>query len=237
MTAGTGAGRAIAILGMHRSGTSALAGTLKEAGVYLGRVLDHGFARNPKGLQEPPALLYMHENLLQANGGSWHEPPATVAWQPLHRAVRDLFIESRAGVPVWAFKDPRTLLTLDGWLEVLPGLECVGTFRHPAEVAASIHQRNGFPLDKCFGLWEIYNRKLLAWHARLNVPLVEFVADAAQMDRSLHAVTARLQLADPVDRRFYEAGLRHFEQPAIEVPASALDLLAALRERVLPHAD
>jgi hypothetical protein len=239
VTVGTaiGASRAIAILGMHRSGTSALAGTLKEAGLFLGRVMDAGFALNPKGLQEPPAILYMQENLVLANGGSWHEPPATVTWQPLHRAVRDLFIESRTGIPVWGFKDPRTLLTLDGWLDVLPCLECVGIFRHPAEVAASLHQRNGFPIGKGCGLWEIYNRKLLAWHERLQFPIIEFVADEVRMEQSLRAVVAHLRLARPAALNFFEARHRHFEQSEIEVPASAQHLLAALRERALLHAD
>jgi hypothetical protein len=232
-----GDSRAIAILGMHRSGTSALTGTLKEAGVYLGSVKDAGFALNPKGLQEPPAVLFMQENLLVANDGSWHEPPATIAWQPLHRAVRDLFIESRTGIPVWGFKDPRTLLTLDAWLDVLPDLECAGIFRHPAEVAASIHQRNGFPLDKCFGLWEIYNRKLLTWQEQLQFPVIEFVADTARMKQSLRAVVTRLRLDESAMLAFFESRHRHFEQPEIEVPASAQRLLADLRERALPHAD
>lgn len=239
MTAGTalGASRAIAILGMHRSGTSALAGTLKEAGLFLGRVKDAGIARNPKGLQEPPAILYMQENLLLANHGSWHEPPATVTWQPLHRAVRDLFIESRTGIPVWGFKDPRTLLTLDGWLDVLPSLECVGIFRHPAEVAASVHHRNGFPIDKCFALWELYNHKLLAWQELRRFPIIEFVADGVRMEHSLRAVVAHLRLSRPAALDFFEARHRHFEQPEIETPASAQYLLAALRDRALLYAD
>lgn len=115
--------RCIAILGAHRSGTSALAGSLKRAGLYLGGVLDSGFELNPTGLQEPPAVLFMQEHLLEVNGGSWHEPPSDVVWGRLHRAVRDLFIESRFGQSVWGFKDPRTLLTLDGWYEALPEMQ------------------------------------------------------------------------------------------------------------------
>ena len=226
---------AIAILGMHRSGTSALAGTLKESGVYLGRVLDTGIALNPKGLQEPAAVLYMHENLLEANGGRWHEPPDKVVWQPLHRAVRDLFIESRMDVPLWGFKDPRTLLVLDGWLQVLPGLQCVGTFRHPAEVAASIHQRNGFSLEKCFGLWETYNRQLLAWQQRLQFPVIEFVADPQVMDRAYRGAVARLGLADRQSSDFFEASHRHHDVSAAQAPQSSLQLLDALRSVAVVH--
>ncbi len=225
--------RAIAILGMHRSGTSALTGSLLQAGVYLGRVLDGGFALNPKGLQEPAAVLYMHENLLQANGGSWHEPPDAIEWQPLHKAVRDLFIESRQGRPLWAFKDPRTLLVLDGWRTVLPSLECVGIFRHPLEVARSLHDRNRFPIEKGLALWTRYNRELLAAHERASFPLVEFVADAATMADAIGRVLARVGLSPARPPDFLDTSLRRFEAAAAPepLPADTGALFERLRER------
>lgn len=231
--AGAQAPRAIAILGMHRSGTSALAGSLRQAGVYLGQVLDNGFALNPKGLQEPAAVLYMHENLLQANGGSWNEPPAHVEWKPLHRAVRDLFIESRQGQRLWGFKDPRTLLVVDGWLEALPELEFAGIFRHPAEVASSIHSRNGFAMEKCFAIWTRYNRELLALHERRPFPLVEFVADPAAMEHAIGRMLAALRLAPPSAPDFIDTALRRFDAStsAAELPADAADVFRRLRER------
>lgn len=225
--------RALAILGMHRSGTSALAGALRQAGVYLGRVLDGGFALNPKGLQEPAAVLYMHENLLQANGGSWHEPPATIEWKPMHLAVRDLFIESREGRPLWGFKDPRTLLVVDGWRQVLPALEFAGIFRHPFEVASSLQSRNGFPLEKGFAIWTRYNAELLKLHEAVAFPLVEFVADGAAMREALEHVLARLRLAPEVAPDFIDTGLRRFEAAAVDMPLppQTAAVFARLRER------
>jgi hypothetical protein len=58
------------VLGMHRSGTSVLMGTLRDAGVHIGQVLGDSIDGNRKGLQEAPAVLYMHENLLEASGFS-----------------------------------------------------------------------------------------------------------------------------------------------------------------------
>lgn len=95
-----------AVLGMSRSGTSALAGSPKEAGLHLGPVLDEPIPTNQKSLQKSGALLDVHEDLLRKNGGSWCSPPRRVCWQPLHRAVRYLFIESRAAHPAWGFKHP-----------------------------------------------------------------------------------------------------------------------------------
>jgi hypothetical protein len=171
----------VLILGMHRSGTSMLAGTLRQAGLDLGRVYDTPFALNPTGLQEPEALIHMHENLLEANGGAWHDPPERVVWGKLHRAVRDLFIESRAGRPLWGFKDPRTLLTLSFWLDGLDTEEVayIGTFRHPLAVALSLAARNPRnQIAHSIALWCHYNTQMLKAHARRPFPMLDFDLDA-----------------------------------------------------------
>ena len=216
---------------MHRSGTSALAGTLRAHGVYFGQVLDQGIQFNPKGLQEAPSILYMQEDLLTKSGGAWHSPPDAVEWQPMHKAVRDLFIESRAGQSIWAFKDPRTLLTLDGWFDVLPQLECVGIFRHPAEVAMSIHKRNQFPLEKCQDIWCAYNQKLLDYHRQHAFPLIEFVGDETAMVTSFSRMIEALKLAhNAPDQAFFEAGMKHQDRPDVSLSPRATDIYAALQE-------
>ena len=230
-------GRCLVVLGMHRSGTSVLMGTLRDAGVHIGQVLAQGIEGNRKGLQEAPAVLYMHEHLLESNGGSWREPPETVAWGELHRSVRDLFVESRAQQPLWGFKDPRTLLSLEGWLEVLPHLEPVGIFRHPLPVARSLQRRNGFPLEQGLAIWAAYNRRLLAWQRRLSFPLIEFDADPERVRQGLDAVLQSLALP----RRSPEAGGSFFDPELRGTPAGAPPLpdelealLEALRERAAP---
>lgn len=183
------------VLGMHRSGTSALTGVLRQSGLYLGAALDAPIARNPTGLQEPAAVLHMHEDLLNANGGCWHAPPDQVTWDKLHCAVRDLFIESRQGTGLWGFKDPRTLLVIDGWIEVLPHWSAVGIFRAPQAVARSLMARNGLEEEACYRLWEAYNTRLLQLHRLYNIPLVEFRSDTettrADMLRVVEALGLR----------------------------------------------
>lgn len=226
--------RGIAVLGMHRSGTSTLAGTLRSAGVHFGDVLDYEFPSNPKGLQEAPSLLFMHEDLLVKNGGCWHEPPREMRWDRLHKEVRNLFIESRQPQDIWAFKDPRTLLVFDGWLEVLPDLGRAGIFRHPAEVATSIHNRNKFDLGKCFDIWTAYNTQLLELLKDNPFPVVEFVSDAAQMEESFDQLLKDLGFQPPDNiPPFYESGLKHIETPDIAVPSEVAHLYAELKERAI----
>lgn len=232
------AGRCVLVLGMHRSGTSMLAGTLAAGGVHLGRVLETPFALNPTGLREPEALIHMHEDLLRANGGAWDAPPAQVDWSKLHLAVRDLFIEARARAGLWGFKDPRTLLVAEGWIAALADWTAVGIFRHPAAVAASLAHRNGFAPDKGLALWAAYNRRLLALQHAHGFPLLEFRADGCGMRADLAAALGRLGGDRAAAGQVLDAALpRHGAAGAdAALPPEIAALLAQLRAAARPGA-
>lgn len=225
--------QAVVILGMHRSGTSALSGSLRDAGLYLGEVLDKGFSSNPKGLQEPPSVLYMHEDLLRSNGGSWDNPPPRPVWGKLHESVRDLFIESRQNKSLWGFKDPRTLFTLHGWIEASPELKAVGIFRHPSAVARSLQKRNGFSIAKGLYIWTAYNEKLLQWGEVMDLPIIEFSPVADIMGPRLDAIIKTLGLNEP-NTSFYESGIPTSDgENALELPKETRDIYQALQARTL----
>src|SRR3989442_910928 len=61
-------GRIIAVLGMHRSGTSCLVGLLEQAGGFPGGVSRKNPA-NVKGNGEKPRITAVHHELLKVNGG------------------------------------------------------------------------------------------------------------------------------------------------------------------------
>lgn len=216
---------------MHRSGTSCLAGCLQEAGLALGEVKERS-RWNPKGNRESVRIRELHEDLLRSSGGSWWEPPQAVRWSDAHRAERDAIIESFGAAPAWGFKDPRTLLVLDGWIEALPDLQPVGTFRHPLAVAASLRARA--ELDQVadpLALWADYNRRLLVWHERRPFPVVSFDADPADYARAVSAVATGLGLTPPATGpSFFEDELRA-ATPATDDGLS--DEAAALHRRLL----
>ena len=201
------ASRTIAVLGMHRSGTSCLVGLLEQAGVFLGDVSRKN-PSNAKGNRENPRIMALHEDLLKVNGGTWDAPPQAVSWPRDLKARRDEIIASYRDSALWGFKDPRTLLTLEGWLEVLPGLEFVGIFRHPLAVAESLHRRNGFAIEKGLGLWSTYNDRLLRYRERYGFPIVCFDVDG--LTEQVQRLAKSLGLppsAGPLD--FFETELRH----------------------------
>jgi hypothetical protein len=231
-----GSGRALTVLGMHRSGTSMLIGTLEEAGVYLGEVLGDSFEYNRKGLLEPAAVLHMQEDLLNVNGGSWRSPPARIEWKTLHFAVRDLFVESRARHPVWAFKDPRTLFTVEGWESALPSLEKIGIFRHPLEVADSLLHRNNLSTQQGLEIWKKYNQRLLMLHARAPFPVVEFRQSADESRQSLSRLLETLRLPrrlQPSELTFFEEGIRQHAATDIDLPAEVEDIYRRLQDIAL----
>jgi hypothetical protein len=216
------------VLGMHRSGTSCLAGTLEEAGVHMGEVARAGFA-NARGDREDPAVLGLHKDLLRESGGTWHSPPRRVRWHERHRERRDEIIREREGRPSWGFKDPRTLLALEGWLEALPDLRLVGVLRHPAAVARSLERRDGFSLRKGLRLWTLYNERLLHHARERRFPVISFDLEPDPFREQLSRLLAAIELPRVDGLRFFDPGLRHEEGAGLSVPRSAATLHADLQ--------
>ncbi|WP_374601289.1 hypothetical protein [Arenimonas sp.] len=154
--------RAVIVLGMHRAGTSALAGALAALGLPLGRRLVPAEADNPAGYFENADAVQVQERLLLALGRGWDDlRPLPEGWldsEPARAAEDELAAWIAAdfdGQALWAFKDPRTCRLLPLWRRLLArqGIEpaFVLSLRAPDEVARSLQARDGLP----------------AWYARL----------------------------------------------------------------------
>ena len=64
---------AILVLGMHRSGTSALTGTLILLGARQPATLMEPLEANPRGYWESRPFCDFHDHLLQAGGTCWDQ--------------------------------------------------------------------------------------------------------------------------------------------------------------------
>jgi len=227
-------GHAVAILGMHRSGTSSLAGCMEEAGVFLGEVAASN-RNNPKGNRENRKIISLHKDLLKSNGGSWDDPPATVVWQKKHQKIRNKIISEFTHHPVWGFKDPRALLALDGWLDALPNLKCVGIFRSPMLVAQSLQRRNNFSLEKGLQLWLSYNRQLIRYHDELGFPIISFDEEADQYVEKVRKLASSMNIGLEASRiSFFSPELRHIEiEGDDQLPEECEKVYADLRSRAM----
>lgn len=221
----------IAVLGMHRSGTSFLTGTLQQAGLFLGK--HHQWNPfNLKGNRENPDIQVFHDWLLEQNGGAWDNPPANVVWsEEATQRAKDI-IREYDGIPTWGFKDPRTLLAFDGWKRLLPDLRLIGIVRHPAAVAASLHARNeAMSYDQGIELWLRYNQQLLAIAEKHSFPMLSFDWDEKLLHDILVAILPDLALGHlPDGDRFYSDELRHnsAESLGVELTAEVLALYETL---------
>ena len=154
------------ILGMHRSGTSALAGLLSEMGLGAPRDLMPATQDNPKGYYESTGIMQANDQLLASLKTNWTlEVPLPQGWPDSEAASswRDsllLRIEnsfSEADLPV--IKDPRFCVLVDGlecWLkDYTVEIKFILLIRDPKEVVASLLARPNDPIKRraAFKLW------------------------------------------------------------------------------------
>jgi hypothetical protein len=217
---------------MHRSGTSCLAGCLQAAGLHLGGVNTQA-PYNAKGNREFIEVMRLNDRVLAANGGSWRDPPDLVEWTDDLRRDCEALVATLAGSTPWGFKDPRTILTLGGWLDVVGDADLVASVRHPTAVAHSLHRRDpSLTVDEGLRLWRIYNERLLEWAARGRVWLISYDAAADAYGRKVTGLAETLGLREPVAAAwFFDGMLRHdFPLGGTDLPADVTVLYGRLQE-------
>ncbi len=132
------------IAGMHRSGTSLVAGWMHNSGVFLGNSLLESASSNPKGHFEDEEVLEFHSRILEKEG--FHRSGLTITKSDfqLDGEARDWiksFSDERKALSVWAWKEPRSTLFLESWKEIIPELKVIGIYRKPELVVESLYKR------------------------------------------------------------------------------------------------
>lgn len=174
----------IVILGMHRSGTSAVAQLVCEGGASFGDHLISGADDNVQGFFEDKRLVEINEQCLGHHGMSWDVVSfRSLDFLPDHFAAQRLVSELSNRSPVWAIKDPRLCLTLPLWLPLIDQVasaQFVLVIRHPLAVARSLLKRNEFSLVHGVCLWVVYVARVLeslASRAMLVIDYDEMIRD------------------------------------------------------------
>ena len=166
-----GGGGCLYVIGMHRSGTSAVTGLLIELGLEGPSTEDvpRVTGWNARSNFESARLIHFNDQLLADHGGSWGAPrPLEPGWETdaavADRAARAARVLGNVfpGAPfVW--KDPRNCLLLPFWRTVIPApTAAVFVYRSPLEVAGSMAARDGFTTTHGLALWERYVRAAAA---------------------------------------------------------------------------
>jgi hypothetical protein len=222
-----GRSKGVLVLGMHRSGTSAITSVVSLLGPDLGdhRDLMAPSEANQRGYWESRRLTEFQESLLEKLGGDWETPPPLPpGWERNWRLVRRIGLARRVfgdvygGAEQWVWKDPRTVLLLPFWLRALRiDPIVVGIFRNPLEVADSLAVRDRMPKRQALRLWEAYNRALLTNARGLPAFIAAYedlVGDCAVVAHELRTFLAAQGLTTHVPgieelRLRVDADLRH----------------------------
>lgn len=151
---------AILVLGMHRSGTSAVTGALSLLGSALPQTIMPANSDNVRGYFESARVMHFNDAILCTAGSSWDD------WRRLdlreysaafQSDAKRLVDEEFGQTSLFILKDPRICRFVPFWVSVIVesgyAPRAVLPFRSPLEVAHSLNARDGFPIGKGLALW------------------------------------------------------------------------------------
>jgi hypothetical protein len=221
--------RVIVVIGMHRSGTSAMTRGLEALGVFLGESLNPPSPGiNDKGFFEDIDILDINIRLLGLMRHRWDS--VTVAPRPdlSDPAIRDLvgeaidvLREKLEGPRLFGMKDPRITILLPFWQHVFSLLAVIPSFviavRNPLSVADSLRKRDGFSRELGMHLWQKYMLHCLSLDPQAGSVFVEYDRFIEHPADELARIASRIQLdvesrkpaIDDYVNEFLEEGLRH----------------------------
>lgn len=216
----------VVVLGMHRSGTSAISRSLKVFGVELGNNLIGQHPDNVKGFWEDSDFKVLNEEMLHALGKRWDALSLVSGGDDISvlngfyaRALALLRAKTASG-KTFGLKDPRLCVLLPFWQDVFSqsnvDVVYILAVRHPLSVAHSLKKRNGFAFAKSLYLWSQYTLSAVTalFDQRVVVVNYDFLVDRTEYE--LVRIGAQLGLG-PMDtdelvsycQEFLDSGLRH----------------------------
>ena len=201
--------KALLVLGMHRSGTSATARVLNLLGAHLGSELVEPGADNPDGFWEHAEAVRINDDLLHALGRTWYDMrEMEPGWQDTEAAgmalgrIDDLIRRDFLPHDLIAIKDPRICLTAPLWIKSLQGhgyrAECLFVVRDPREVVDSLHVRNNWKRAPLFLMWVQYLMEAEAATRHQRRTLISYDELLADWQAAIKRVAGEFALDWPV---------------------------------------
>jgi hypothetical protein len=198
---------------------------------------------NRAGYWENGRIVEINKALLRQFSGTWNSPPVfpdrwweSPELEGKRAEARQLLTSSTSAGEHFAYKDPRTCLTLPFWQMIAPDQKHVVVIRHPDEVAQSLTVRRMEVVSRAraLDLYVAYYRGLIPLIKGSKVVVshnVSYFYDApAELSRVLEAVGAQHMIPMvPQAVSHVRSDLRHGftienQKDYFEVPAEASDL-------------
>lgn len=195
----------VMVLGMHRSGTSAITKGLQTLGVSLSENLLEGSEANKKGYWEDLDVLAINEKLLHYAGLEWYSPvtfPIEKLEDPYCQALIDeavcLLKKKVSEHPLWGFKDPRSSRLLPFWLHVFKQAKITPKFilsiRNPLDVALSLKKRDELEYAHSNYLWLLHILPNISTLTEFDYAIVDFSSLLDNPTKCMQHVAKSLKL-------------------------------------------
>ncbi len=175
------------VVGCHRSGTSAAAGTLANLGMYLGPDLMQPSTDNPRGYWESMPLVRLHDAALARMGRTWDtaervREPWMKSWGARQSLLRGrMFLQSctdsmKDGALV--LKDPRACMFRLLWQALAEAegfsLKALLVHRHDHSVVQSLCRRDKFTVEHAKSVVEYHRLGMVDWLAHVPCGVVQY---------------------------------------------------------------
>ena len=226
----------IVIIGMHRSGTSALAGLLSILGCDQPRTQMPTTKDNEKGYFESQEIYGFHTSLLDSAGSRWDDwLRLNSSWfkslraEEFHDRAKTLLQEEYGESRLFVLKDPRICRLTSFWDRVLVDMNIepryLLTCRNPLEVAASLEARDRLNHNIGLLIWlrhvldaEIDTRQKMRSFTNFSQVIENWgwVAEKVQTDLKVNLPRMAIGLAPEVEM-FLSSDLRHHTQTTEKV--------------------
>ena len=220
--------RCLLVLGMHRSGTSALTRVLNLLGADLPATLAPPSDDNETGFWESLRLVDYHDHLLSEAGSVWGDWRALdlnrismVRRTEIKRKIAELVEEEYGSSRFFVLKDPRICRFLPIYAELLSERGIVPSYvvslRNPLAVAASLAARNGLTVGFACLVWlghvleaERATRRARRVFVAYERMLSDWRGSIVDMGRHLQIVWPNSpELAAAEIEKFLSRGLQH----------------------------
>ena len=173
------------VLGMHRSGTSVVAGILHFNKVIMGTYetfWPRPLPQNPKGFYENYDFRKINDTILQESDYNTKHYKATIPIPELSKSIKKKMIKTvgryESKFENWGWKDPRTCLTISNWIgifkemDLIEKVNIVFVSRQSLSVARSLKKRNALPLLQGVNLWKVYTERAIDFCELSNIPTI-----------------------------------------------------------------
>ncbi len=213
----------VVVLGMHRSGTSAIAGLLEQLGASLGNCLIPAAEDNALGFFEDADCVALNEDILNELGLGWQSCSAIVWDEATLQLLQARFAGRAIGIvrrlihndaPVTAVKDPRMSRLLPFWQQVFINANVAVRYlwvtRSPNAVSQSLHARNSYSEEVSLALWARYNLDIARDTKGTECERINFDQALTSEETLATRLASIYGLAKP------EQGLNAFFSPSLE---------------------